>query len=61
MVPLSFSFLEKKTNVLFGPIIAVMPHKNKTYTGNEYLKPNYFIAHNDLHFQWPLNLHQITS
>lgn len=31
IVPLSFSFLEKKTNVLLGPIIAVIPHKNNTF------------------------------
>jgi hypothetical protein len=30
MVPRNFSFLEKNTNVLRGPIIAVIPHKKRT-------------------------------
>lgn len=31
MVPRNFSFLVKKTKVLFGPIMAVIPHKKRTY------------------------------
>lgn len=30
IVPLNFSFLEKKTNVLLAPIIAVIPHRKRT-------------------------------